>query len=129
MRAVVGLEVMRKVSKVRPLATEFEALEGGSFNRSPWTITVPMAVVGDLGAHCLLSVRFFTYITIIVQLIIDFMASDESFSALVNGAKLLFFNGLAKRHALFTIFITRRVLQHVQTLIELSSSFLLAMGC
>ena len=69
-----------------------------------------MAVVGDLDAQWLLSVRFFTYITIYVQLIIDFMASEESSSALVNGVKLLFLNGLAKRHALFTIFITRRVL-------------------
>ena len=88
-----------------------------------------MAVVSDLDVHCLLSVRFFTYITIYVQLIIDFMASDERSSALVNGAKLLLYNGLAKRHALLTIFITRDVLLHDKTLIELSSGFLLAMGC
>ena len=77
--AVVGLEVVRKVSQMGPLIAGFDTQEGGTFcSGAVFTIFMEECFVSKV--HCLLSVRF-TNIT--THLIIYFMASESS-SALVD---------------------------------------------
>ena len=121
--ALIGLEIMRKVCQVWPLVAGLNVYERCTFDDGCAYFLVVIACTSNL-VH-LLSVSFVTFISIYVAFVISFMASDSD-STLFRAILILIYSRLDEGHVHFR---TRTVLKHIETLINMSVGFILAIWC
>jgi len=125
---VIGLDVMGKVSKARPLM-RLVHLKAGDASFGHLGRLVVVELVFKLHNSLFVDViGFGSLFTIIDNIICVFMASDldSNRSTLVNVVNNVLFHRLAKGHA---ILLARTFLQHVKTFDKLAVIVLLALSC